>query len=166
MRFSYDPDVDILMVYLDDVKPRRTHGDRLPFGGAYADLAEDGTILAIEIEGASKKYSAAELAKFPPNYEKPMSLADAARVVGVTQQAMRKACERGRLRGTKIGRDWTTTIAALTEYVNSRAHEGPGSRGAVAAETARPAVARRSRKIDLTALPDNAAEGLKDALAP
>lgn len=146
MKFTYDPEVDILMIYLDDVKPRRARGAELPFGGAYVDLADDGTILAIEIQDASRKYPPKVLEQYPPNYEKPMALADAARVASTTPEALKKAIQRGRLRGQKLGRDWVTTIAALTEYLNSRMHEGPGSAGAVAEPAAPQARARAPRK--------------------
>lgn len=33
------------------------------------------------------------------DHDTPLALADAAKVLGVTQQALRKACERGRLHG-------------------------------------------------------------------
>ena len=56
LRITWDSEVDILMVYLGDVVKRRQSGKHLDVGGAYVDLAEDGTILAIEIKDASKKY--------------------------------------------------------------------------------------------------------------
>lgn len=125
MKFTYDPEVDILMVYLDEVKPRRAGGAELPFGGAYADLAEDGTILAIEIMDASTKYPMEVLNQYPVDYEKPLGLVDAAAIAGTTPEALKKAVQRGRLRAQKLGRDWVTSVAALTEYLNSRAHTGP-----------------------------------------
>ncbi|HEY9765346.1 MAG TPA: DUF2283 domain-containing protein [Chroococcales cyanobacterium] len=127
MQFEYDAEVDILMVELGDVAENRQRTERLPFGDAIVDLAENGTILAIEIMGASKKYPIAMLQQFPANYAEPIPLASAAKVAGLSQEALKQAILRGRLVGKKIGRNWTTTIAALTEYLNSRQHEGPGS---------------------------------------
>ena len=127
MKITWDAEVDIMMVELGDVRKRRTHGKHLDCGGAFVDLAEDGTILAIEIADASKKYPIEELRQHPVDYDEPMPLDEAAEVAGVTPQALRKACERGRLGGKKIGRNWTTTARALNDYLNSRVHEGPGS---------------------------------------
>jgi uncharacterized protein YuzE len=128
MHFTYDQEVDILMVYLSDTKIARTErlGD-----GPILDFAEDGSLVSIEIMGASRHYSVEEMNKYPPNYDEPISLVDAARVVGCTPKALQLAIQRGRLEGKKIGRNWTTTDRALTEYLNSRVHEGPGSAKAV-----------------------------------
>ena len=130
MKISWDSEVDIMMVELGDVIKRRKSGKFLDIGEAFVDLAEDGTILAIEIKDASKKYPLSELQQHPATYDDPISLEEAAPVAGVSAQALRKACERGRLAGKKIGRNWTVTIATLTDYLNSRAHEGPGSASA------------------------------------
>ena len=124
MKITYDPQVDILMVHIGDVARRGNGGAKLPFGGAYADLAEDGTILALEIFDASKKYPRTELKSFTVSYG-PMSLEEAARLSGVSAQALRKACERGRMAGKKIGRNWTVTTEALQDYLESRLHAGP-----------------------------------------
>lgn len=124
MKFEYDTEVDILMVTLADVQGRRQRSERLPYGGVVLDLAEDGTLLAIEIMGASKKYALDELRGHPADYSEPLSLADASRISGISTQALRKASERGRLVAKKVGRDWTTTIAALHDYQASRLHEG------------------------------------------
>lgn len=126
-KITWDSEVDILMVFLGDVVKRRQSGKHLDVGGAYVDLAEDGTILAMEIKDASKKYPVEELRQHPATYDEPLSLEEAAPFAGLSAQALRKACERGRLAGKKIGRNWTVTITALTDYLNSRVHEGPGS---------------------------------------
>ena len=141
MRFEYDPEVDILTVELGDMA-RLAKTDRLP-NGVIVDYAEDGTILSLEIMSASKKYPLDKLQVHPANYEEPISLAEAAKIADCTPDTIKKAILRGRMHGQKIGRNWTTTIAALTEYLNSRVHEGPGS--AVVAERS-PAVATSTRK--------------------
>ncbi|MDB5096838.1 MAG: hypothetical protein JWM80_1259 [Cyanobacteria bacterium RYN_339] len=148
MRFSYDAEVDILMVYLaEDVKARRSQGDHLPFGGAYADLADDGTILALEIQDASKKYPVEMLKAHPARYDVPISLADAAAVAGITAIALRKAVERQRLTAIKVGNSWTTTIAELHVYLNSRAHEGANAEMPKAAARIEPAPSATSQLI-------------------
>src|SRR5690242_7137101 len=97
MKITWDSEVDIMMVELGDVAKRRKSGQHLGVGGAFVDLAEDGTILAIEIMDASKKYPVDELRQHPATYDDPISLEEAAPVAGVSAQALRKACERGRL---------------------------------------------------------------------
>ena len=116
MKMTYDPEADILAIDLDMDGARRTGGQELPFGGGYADLAADGTILALEIWDASKKYPKEMLAGLDATGA-PMSLAEAAKMAGVTAVALRRACEEGRLQGRKIGRNWTVTGSALAEFV-------------------------------------------------
>jgi uncharacterized protein YuzE len=120
MRFTYDPEIDVLMVHLvDDQRERFSGGVQLPFGDAVADLDDTGAILSLEITEASKKYPREVLEAHPVSYG-PLSLADAAAIAGVSQQALRRAIERGRLVGKKIGRNWTVTDKDLDDYLNSR----------------------------------------------
>lgn len=139
MKVSYDEEVDILVVQLASL--RQSPGARELAPGVYIDQAEDGTVLGLEILDASKRYPREELLKHPARYDEPVSLADAAHVLGVTPQALQKAILRGRLEGKKVGKTWTTTIEALTRYGNARAR-GPKISAAVVAE--RKASAARS----------------------
>jgi uncharacterized protein YuzE len=120
MRITYDPEVDILMVHLDETKGRRAKGDDLPFGGAYADLATDGTILAIEIEKASEKYPLAILQATPAPIYTPLTLDRAAAVSGMTVEALQKACLRGTLPASKVGNAWTVDLDDLNAYIVKR----------------------------------------------
>ncbi len=122
MRIKYDPEVDILVVDLGDLT--KSVGTEEVAPGIHIDWDENHTILALEVMNASKRYDMDLLAQHPPNYEEPLALADAAHVLGTTPQALQKAIMRGRLRGVKVGNTWTTSIAAVTEYMNSRSVRG------------------------------------------
>lgn len=139
MHLQYDAEVDVLVVSLGDLSESMGAEEIAP--GVYLDKAEDGTVLGLEILDASKRYPVEELREHPARYDQPIPLVDAARTLDVTPQALQKAIVRGRLEGKKIGKTWTTTVAALTQYMNSRAHEGPGSRAEE--EGTVPAAARR-----------------------
>lgn len=128
MRFEYDAETDILVVTLSDAAVLRS--ERLPFGSAVADLDADGNIVSLEIMGAGCKYDHAFLAAHPERFDEPLVLAEAARLAGMTAEALKHAILRGRLGGRKIGRNWTTTLSELTAYLDSRKHGGPGSRAA------------------------------------
>lgn len=128
MRIKYDSEVDILVMDLGDLMTSVGAEEIAP--GVWLDLDANGTPLAIEVLGASKRYPMAVLEQHPPDYESPLDLGKAAVVAGVTPQALQKAIVRGRLQGQKIGKTWFTSISALTDYLNSRAHEGPGSAAA------------------------------------
>ena len=64
MRTKYDPEVDILVVDLGDLKT--SVGAREIAPGVWLDQDVDGTVLALEVLDASRRYAAAELAQPPP----------------------------------------------------------------------------------------------------
>lgn len=130
MHVTYDPEVDILMIDLVDGESRAkrfARNFRVPDGGPILDLAEDGTVLGVEIMGAARRYGAAALVGLPLKAGEPLPLAEAAARVGLTPHALKLAAQRGRLGARKIGRNWTTTAAELDAYQASRKHAGPGS---------------------------------------
>ena len=59
--------------------------------------------------------------------DEPISLAEASRISGIDAQALKKACQTGRLTSRKIGRNWTTTVGAVTAYKQARKHTGPAT---------------------------------------
>jgi uncharacterized protein YuzE len=119
MRVTYDPEVDILLIVLEDLPGRRAGGRDLPFGGAYADLAADGTILQLEIENASARYPMSRLMEMEVVHA-PLTLEQAAKRSDISIDALKKACQRGTLRGERFGHNWTVTQDALNAYIVSR----------------------------------------------
>jgi len=124
MRVYYDREVDVLGIEIIDVARSFDRNEELPYGDVILDLAADGRVLALEISNASKKYPISELTKLnePPE---EVSLAEAAEVAGVSHQSLRKACERGRLEGRKVGKTWIVSMEALNRYLDTRVHQGP-----------------------------------------
>lgn len=118
MRMSWDPEVDVLMIFLDETRPIEKGGD-LPIGDAYVDAAGDGTILQIEILRASEKYPKSQLEALTVAH-RPMTLSEASKRSGLSVDALKKACQRGTLKGERIGHNWTVTQAALNDYIVSR----------------------------------------------
>ncbi len=52
-----------------------------------------------------------------------ISLAEAAQASGFSMNYLRDIAVSGRLKATKIGRNWVTTLEAVNEYKNSRSHK-------------------------------------------
>ena len=124
MRFTYDRESDILMIHLADMA--RFHASRRDeTSGAILDLAEDGTVLGIELMGALKSYGEEALASLPTEFAPLLSLAEAAEISGIDAQALKKAAQEGRLSARKVGRNWTTSEAEVMSYKASRKHRGP-----------------------------------------
>jgi uncharacterized protein YuzE len=145
MRIGYDSEGDVLFIEIRPLQDSQGAIEMAP--GAYVDLGANGAVLHVEVTNASKKYPAEWLKSLTVRPDQPISLAEAATIANVSPQAIRKAIERGRLDGRKIGRNWTTTTAALTTYLNSRAHEGPGSAQGAVAERTRQASTKASRPL-------------------
>ncbi len=124
MRIYYDREADVLAIDIVDIARDFDRNEELPYGDAVLDLAEDGRILGIEILNASKKYPLGELTKIGGPTD-PISLTEAAGLAGTSQQALRKACERGALEGRKIGRNWVVSLEALNGYLDTRVNQGP-----------------------------------------
>ncbi len=56
----------------------------------------------------------------PLNMGGLISLTEASEISGLGADYLRKIAETGRLKAKKIGRNWVTTSAAVTEYLESR----------------------------------------------
>lgn len=52
-----------------------------------------------------------------------ISLQEAAMKAGMHQDFFRSLCNKGRLKGKKIGRNWVTTLRWVKEYLDSRKME-------------------------------------------
>lgn len=65
----------------------------------------------------------------PSAADKLISLRDAASLVGLSPDSLRRYALQGKLRARKIGRNWVTTIAAVEQYMSSRdASKAPKNR--------------------------------------
>lgn len=57
--------------------------------------------------------------------KKLISLADAAKLSGLSQGHLRLLVSRGQIWGAKIGRNWVTTEEAVRAYLNTLRRPGP-----------------------------------------
>ena len=69
----------------------------------------------------------------PENY---ISLAEAARLSGVSPDYLNVLVHRGKLKAKKIGRNWVTTEEFVNQYLASRGEVTPGNAGADAMKLA------------------------------
>jgi len=59
-----------------------------------------------------------------PAPDKLISLAEAAKLYGLSPTYLRTIARNGRLRALKVGRDWLTTPADVEAYLASRSRRG------------------------------------------
>lgn len=57
--------------------------------------------------------------------ERLISLAEAAEICGLSSDHLRKLVRTGKVWGTKIGRNWVTSKAAVTAYLATDRRPGP-----------------------------------------
>lgn len=57
--------------------------------------------------------------------EQLISLAEAAQICGLSHDHLRNLIRAGTVWGTKIGRNWVTTAAAVKAYTATERHPGP-----------------------------------------
>ena len=60
---------------------------------------------------------------------KLISVGEASKISGLTPGHIRKLLQSGAVEGVKIGRDWTTTEAAIREYMKQDRRPGPKAKG-------------------------------------
>ena len=68
----------------------------------------------------------------PENAESPtkfISLAEAAKLSGLTHDHLRRMAREGKLEATKIGRDWLTTSEAIKGYLATERKPGRKLKG-------------------------------------
>ena len=116
MRVTYDPEADVLGVWLDESREPCEAQEVAP--GLRIDLAEDGTLLALEVEGASKRYPAHLLQQV--SYDRLIPLTKAAEEYGLSPSRLRRLAKSGQLHAKKRGRRWLTTPGSVQDYLASQ----------------------------------------------
>lgn len=59
------------------------------------------------------------------DHEQLITLADAAELSGLSRSHLRLLVRQGKVWGTKLGRDWLTTEAAVQRYLSTERRPGP-----------------------------------------
>ena len=120
LRFSYDPEVDILMVHFRNVKEgEHTNRSVEPAPGVIVDLDKDGNPIDIEVFNASRRYGKDSMERFDINTSL-LTLTEAAERCGLSAETLKIQARNGRLRAQKVGRNWVTTESWLRKYLNER----------------------------------------------
>lgn len=120
MRFSYDPEVDILMVYLKDLKEGEIVANCVEVAdGIVMDVDEHGNPVDLEIMDASRRYGKDSVAKHDITTNL-LTLSEAAERCGLSAETLKIQARAGRLRAQKVGRNWITTESWLRSYLIDR----------------------------------------------
>ena len=117
MLITYDAEVDILMIYLDDPEAEREYAQELS-DQIVGHYGPGDRLVAIEVLNASYSHPREELLKYSVDYLIPLS--KAAKLTGLSHSTLRQLVFKKRLRAFKYGDIWMTTREWLDEYLASR----------------------------------------------
>jgi uncharacterized protein YuzE len=118
LKIEYEPEVDVLTVYLQDPETPLGHsGEAEP--GVILNYAEDGSLSSVEILDASKRYPVGQLAAH--SVDELIDLRTASKLSAIAPVTLRTQAEKGKLWAIWLGGRWVTTRERLQQYIDSRA---------------------------------------------
>jgi len=118
LKIEYEPEVDVLTIYLKDPETSLSHSSEAE-SGVILNYAEDGSLSSVEVMDASKLYSPGQLAAC--SVDEFIDLKMASELAGIAPVTLRTQAERGRLWAIRLGGQWVTTRERLQQYLDSRA---------------------------------------------
>ncbi len=118
LKIEYEPEVDILTIYLKDRKTPLSHSSEAN-PGVILNHATDGSLSSVEVLDASKLYSPGQLAAC--SVDEFIDLKMASQLAGIAPVTLRTQAEKGRLWAIRLGGQWVTTRERLQQYLDSRA---------------------------------------------
>ena len=121
LKIEYEPEVDVLTIYLQDPETPLSHSSEAE-PGVLLNHAQDGSLSSIEILDASKRYPPGQLAAH--SVDEFIDLRTASRLATIAAVTLRTQAERGRLWAIRLGGQWVTTRERLQQYLDSRVKTG------------------------------------------
>ena len=118
LTIEYDPEVDILTIYLQRPETPLSDSSEVK-AGVILNYATDGSLSSVEILDASKRYPAGRLAVY--SVDEFIDLKQASELAKIAPVTLRAQAEKGRLWAIRLGRGWLTTRERLQQYLDSRA---------------------------------------------
>jgi uncharacterized protein YuzE len=117
LEVEYEPEVDILTIYLQAPETPLSYGDEAS-PGVILNYAEDGRLASVEILDAGERYPAKQLAAH--SVDELIDLRTASKLTGIAPVTLRAQVEKGRLWAMRLGGRWITTRERLQQYLDSR----------------------------------------------
>jgi uncharacterized protein YuzE len=120
LRIEYEPEVDVLTIYLQEPEISLNYSSEAE-PGVILNYAEDGSLSSIEILDASKRYPTSQLAA--QSVDEFIDLRTASELSTIAPVTLRTQAEKGRLWAIRLGGHWVTTRDRLQQYIGSRARK-------------------------------------------
>ena len=122
MRVTYDPAVDALYFELRALRSKK-RTQREVAEGVIMELGPTGELAGLEILAASRFGTPRALARFG-RPSPGMRLSEAAVFCGLKAASLRNQILNGRLKASKVGRDWLVDVNDLEAYLDGRSARG------------------------------------------
>ena len=123
LKIEYDPEVDILTIYLQDPETPLSHSSEAN-PGVILNYAADGSLSSVEVLDTSKLYSPGLLTAC--SVDEFIDLRIASQLAGLAPVTLRTQAKKGRLWAIRLGGQWVTTRERLQHYLDSRLKKGMG----------------------------------------
>ena len=120
LKIEYEPEVDILTIYLQDTETALSNSDEVGTG-IILNYAENGGLASVEILDASERYPPGELAA--ASVDELIDLKTASRLAAIAPVTLRTQAGKGKLWALRLGGQWLTTRERLQQYVESRSRK-------------------------------------------
>jgi uncharacterized protein YuzE len=117
LKMEYEPEVDVLTIYLQALETPLSHSDQRE-SGIILNYAEDGSLSSVEVLDAARRYSSSQLAAC--SVDEFIDLKTASQVAGIAPVTLRTQAEKGRLWAMRLAGQWVTTRERLQQYLDSR----------------------------------------------
>ncbi len=118
LKMEYEPEVDVLTIYLQDPETALSHSGEAE-SGVILNYAEDGSLSSVEVLDAARRYPSSQLAAC--SVDEFIDLKTASQLAGITPVTLRTQAEKGRLWAMRLAGQWITTRERLQQYIDSRA---------------------------------------------
>jgi len=118
LKMEYEPEVDVLTIYLQDHETALSHSGEAE-SGVILNYAEDGSLSSVEVLDAAGRYPASQLAAC--SVDEFIDLKTASQLAGIAPVTLRTQAEKGRLWAIRLAGQWITTRERLQQYIDSRA---------------------------------------------
>lgn len=120
LKIEYEPEVDVLTIYLQKPETSLDHSSEAE-PGVILNHAKDGSLSSIEILDASKRYPTGQLAAH--SIDEFINLRTASQLSTIAPVTLRTQAEKGKLWAIRLGGQWVTTRARLQQYMDSRSRK-------------------------------------------
>lgn len=117
LKIEYEPEVDILTIYLQDPETPLNHSSEAE-PGVILNYAEDGSLSSVELLDASRRYPSGQLAA--SSVDELIDLRTASGISGIAPVTLRTQAEKGRIWAIRLAGQWVTTRERLQQYIDSR----------------------------------------------